>query len=122
MNEFLTQQRNTLFFYTDGSKSEASKSVGSASVCPSLEILTSRSINSKASIFTAECIAIHDALAIAVDNKCKNVNIFSDSLSSLKSIENFQDRSKTNSLIFKIRQKLNDCHENNLYDTGVKLF
>ena len=67
---------DTLKFYTDGSKNDAFLSVGSAYVCPELNLIHTRSIICKASIFTAECMAISDAMDIALDNNKRNINIF----------------------------------------------
>ena len=58
-----------LAIFTDGSKIPTSKSVGTTAVCPELNISKIRSMNQKASIFTAECIAISDAMDIAIQNK-----------------------------------------------------
>ena len=74
-----------LKIFTDGSKNPYKPSVGSACVCPDLDFSTTKSLPSHTSIFTAEAVAINDALDIALANKNMDIKIFSDScLTSLK--------------------------------------
>ena len=63
------------------------------------------SINNKASIFTAEAMAMTDAIEVAITNKNKNISIFSDSLSVLTALNYPTNNSNINPFILKIRQK-----------------
>ena len=100
------ETQGEISIYTDGSKIPFSISVGSDCYCPRLNIRKTRSISSLVSIFTAECIAINDAMQIAIDNKIYNFNIFTDSLSALQSLNIPCISIKTNPYIFEIKQKI----------------
>ncbi|KAJ8683322.1 hypothetical protein QAD02_019114 [Eretmocerus hayati] len=78
--------RDKLEIYTDGSKSKNSPYVGLACICPSLDTYINRSISKEASIFTAESKAISHALDLALENTNRDIMIFSDSLSVLRSL------------------------------------
>ena len=58
---------NAIDIYTDGSKIRDTCMVGSACVCPSLNLVIQRNLPENSSIFTAECVAILDALNIALN-------------------------------------------------------
>ena len=60
------------------------------------------------SIFTAECIAINDAIDLALKYPAQNYIIFTDSLSALASLKHFNFNMKTNPYILNIKNKLND--------------
>jgi len=92
------QQLRTLFFehlhdehgeespiYTDGSKD--GQSVGSAAVCVNKQL--SRRLHPLTSIFTAELIAISDALSIISDHELSNFIVFSDSRSAIDAIKHY---------------------------------
>lgn len=81
-------------------------SVGSACIYPSLGLQVKKSIYVGASVFTAECITINDALDIALSHKDCNFLIFSDSLSALESLKSINLNIKTNSYIFDIKKVL----------------
>ena len=53
--------------FTDSSKIPGAKSVGAACTCPNLKYSSIVSLNANTSIFTAECIAIYNALNIPID-------------------------------------------------------
>ncbi|XP_058805549.1 uncharacterized protein LOC131672376 [Phymastichus coffea] len=91
--------------YTDGSKNSASKSVGSACVCPELNVIKTKSIINKASIFTAECIALSDALDIALEYSDRNVDIFTDSLSLVLALNSPKNKTDINFHVLEIRHK-----------------
>lgn len=95
-----------IYIYTDGSKISTVKSVSSASYCSQLNTQILNSINTNASIYTAECLAIDNAIKIALENKNKNVTIVCDSLSALEALGNPKISVKTNPIIFEIRQKI----------------
>ena len=55
--------------YTDGSKIKNNNSVGTATICPNLNVRISRSIDKDASIFTAESIALIDSYIVLATQK-----------------------------------------------------
>ena len=59
------QEKATAIF-SDGSKIKDANTVGAACSSYSLSVTEKKSINSVASIFTAECIALNDAVGIAI--------------------------------------------------------
>ena len=81
-------------------KMKDSIAVGYGIYCPFLNIQKIKSINVNASIFTAEAMAISEALNIALENKNQcNINILTDSLSIIEALEHLQLSSKTNVLL-----------------------
>ncbi|XP_058807432.1 uncharacterized protein LOC131673441 [Phymastichus coffea] len=96
---------DSLKIYTDGSKTDAGRSVGSACVCPELNLVITESIYKVSSIYTAECIAISRAMDIAIHNKERNVKIFSDSLGAILALSNPNNTVKSNHYIYEILQK-----------------
>ncbi|XP_025423827.1 uncharacterized protein LOC112693116 [Sipha flava] len=70
--------------YTDGSKSD--KGVGAAVACQDTEIMLR--LPNECSIYTAEAQAIIQALDLIKNKNIQKAIIFSDSLSTLKSIQN----------------------------------
>jgi len=83
----LIQEENAIGIYTDGSKSNSASSVGSACVCKELGVIPKISICKKASIFTAESLALLEAVKIATTFSNNNYIIFSDSLNVLVSLK-----------------------------------
>lgn len=83
-------KHNAYAVFSYGSKILENKYIESASKCPELNIIVTRSINNDASVFIAECIALKDALKIAL--KCSNKDIFmcSDSPFILQSLQNIK--------------------------------
>ena len=67
----------TIDCYTDGSKMKNHEFVGYSCYCPKLELEIIKSLNSNASVYTAECAAIDEAMNVALDNKDCNILIFS---------------------------------------------
>ena len=104
----LIHDQNANAFFTDGSKSGTSISVGSACFCDELNETVSRSGNKITSTFTAECIALNDAVNIALINPNRNVLVFTDSLNTLISLENASFNLRTNPYIYQIREKVYD--------------
>lgn len=109
-----------LQIFTDGSKNQSEKSVGTAVICPDLNVTFTRSITPHASIYTAECLAICDAMDIALQNKNTNVNIYSDSLSALQNLSIPQMSFKVNDYILQIKKKIAEFYKNNIHDTCLK--
>lgn len=97
------EKNDILDIYTDGSKIPGSKNVGSACVVPKLNLELGKSINSYASIYTAECIALYEATEIALQHDNRNIAIFSDSLSALESLKSSITGIHTNPFILKIK-------------------
>ncbi|XP_078041385.1 uncharacterized protein LOC144472301 [Augochlora pura] len=101
-----TKYGNHVGIYTDGSKISSGISTGAAVVCPGRNYGSSFSMNSKCSVFTAECAAISEAVSLALNN-CKNSYvIFSDSLSAITCLNSTRINVKTNKYIIDIKQKL----------------
>lgn len=104
LTEFLSEQC-TLAIFTDGSKINKAKHVGSACYVPQLNLEISKSIIEYASVFTAECIAINQAMDIALQNSESDIYNFSDSLSVLQSLKCTKPDTATNRYIFEIKKK-----------------
>ncbi|XP_043461178.1 uncharacterized protein LOC122497875 [Leptopilina heterotoma] len=100
--------QENLSIFTDGSKIEEAHCVGAACYCPQLEIKLKKSINTHASIYTAECIALKEALNIALEVPNKDIYIFSDSLSVLQALNHTQFQVKVNNHLLEIKQKYNE--------------
>lgn len=111
-----------LKIFTDGSKSTESPHVGSACLCSELEICIQQTIDKNASVFTAESIALRDALDIALCNKNRNILIFSDSLSVLQSLQFPHVSLKTKKCIIEIKEKFNQFYTNNTNNTTITFF
>jgi ribonuclease HI len=77
---------NSLAVYTDGSKGTDGQ-LGIGIVIPKWKVATNFGVPQGASIFTAELVAISKALEIVAQNPPKKVTIFTDSLSSVKTLE-----------------------------------
>ena len=107
--------------FTDGSKVEGSVAVGCACVCPGLNLTKLVSINNKASIFTAECMALSDAMNVAIANKNRNIKIFTDSLSAVQSLGNPRNNASINPYILEVRQKNSMFHSDN-YSTALNVY
>lgn len=71
-------------------------------------MIKKRSITNTSSVFTAECIALNDALDIALLNSDHHFKIFSDSLSALFCLQNPKIDIKINRYIFEIKKKYNE--------------
>jgi ribonuclease HI len=72
--------------YTDGSKIPSNANFGCSVVIPTLHINNMYKINPPSSVFTAECIALREALESAINSNQKNFIILSDSLSAIQLI------------------------------------
>uniref|UniRef100_A0A6V7JQI5 RNase H type-1 domain-containing protein n=1 Tax=Bracon brevicornis TaxID=1563983 RepID=A0A6V7JQI5_9HYME len=93
--------------FTDGSKTKNGKSVVSGVICPQLNISEAKSICSLASVYSAECLALDDAMSIALQNTDKDIHIFSDSLSALQALGNVNLTVTINNYICEIKRKYN---------------
>ena len=85
LNDYF-QPLQTRIIYTDGSKIKDAPFVGSACICPDLKLKFKKSIFNQASIFTAECIALENALKIIREHPYKDYSILTDSMSALLSL------------------------------------
>lgn len=97
-------EQNNMTIYTDGSKVKGKGSVRVACYCEKLEINETISINKRSSVFTAECLAIREAVKIAIDHPGNNYHIMSDSLSALTSLHNPVDSIRTNKYILESKE------------------
>lgn len=104
---------DAILVYTDGSKDKYRMAVGSACVCPELNYVKTRSVNPKASVYTAECLALADAMEIALAHKDRDINIFSDSLSALMTLSRPALTDNMNHYILVILQRNAEFHKNN---------
>ena len=113
---------NAYAIYTDGSKSANSVSTGSACYCPNLNKSITSSIVKFASVFTAECIAINDAVKLALTRPNENVDIFTDSLSALQTLENTKLNVKINPYILEIKNNIDKFVLNTKNNSTIKLY
>ena len=71
-------------------------------------------MNSKASVYTAECVAIDDALDIAKQNPDCNFLIFSDSQSALQALNSNKISISTNQyILYSIKKKFSEIRATN---------
>ncbi|XP_044743249.1 uncharacterized protein LOC123305559 [Chrysoperla carnea] len=94
---------NYTFIFTDASKLDADARVGVAYHCSSSAHSASLSISKFFSIFSAECVAILEALSYVESEGIKKAAIVSDSLSSLSLLKQNSISSKTPFLIVLIK-------------------
>lgn len=115
-------EQEAIRIFTDGSKSENGLSVGTSCISMDLEIIKTNSINPKASIFTAECLAISDAMDIALQHRQCVINVFSDSLSALIALGTPSNNDSLNCHLLEIREKYTKFHTNNNSSGKVTFF
>lgn len=60
--------------------------------------------NQNATIYTAKCMALTDAMRMAVEDRHRNVNIFTDSSSAVQALSAYNFSKVTNYMIFEILQ------------------
>ena len=122
-NEILNDlivKNNALAVYTDGSKT--SSGVGYACISPQINVAINKKILCSASVYTAECIALNEALTLALNNQNRNICIFSDSLSAITSLQNIKFNIKVNPFILQIKEKLRKFYKNNPYHTALQIY
>lgn len=122
MLDDFVNKNSTFAIYTDGSKVSSNACVGAACICPGLGISIRKSITFRASVFTAECIALNESLNIALNHKYCNFLIFSDSLSALESLKSNTCNIKINKYVFEIKKKYIQFHFQNSYNTCIKFY
>ncbi|XP_014228166.1 uncharacterized protein LOC106653279 [Trichogramma pretiosum] len=86
---------NYISIYTDGSKKEGAENVGLAMLCPHFNSHQQYKIDNKASIFTAESLAILMAVGYVLSNNIREAVIYTDSLNALTAIDNYSPIKKT---------------------------
>ncbi|XP_012543676.1 uncharacterized protein LOC105841103 [Monomorium pharaonis] len=97
--------QDTIRIYTDGSKEKDKPSVGSAFIVENKETGYYMSLNKAATVFTAEACAIAKAMEWAFRQKINhNILILTDSLSTIKALENNTVSTSHNAYIIEIRE------------------
>ena len=97
---------NSISFFIDGSKDEESGRVGAA-YSPDLNTFSLLGLHSYFSVFSAECIALQNAIRMALESSYDNVFIYLDSLSALQALIKSSVTIKTNPFILDIRRLIN---------------
>ncbi|XP_071572505.1 uncharacterized protein [Temnothorax nylanderi] len=97
--------RDTLVFYTDGSKTQSGNYVGSACHSPQIQLQIMHKLPSQTSVFTAEAWAIYNAVLLCLDLRPTCATIVTDSKSVLEAFAAPYLR-KCNYLIPLIKAKL----------------
>ena len=98
---------NSISFFTDGSKDEASGRVAAACYWPDLNSFSLLVLHNYFSIFSAECIALNNAIKMAPESSSNNVFIYSGNLSTLQALIKSSVTITTNSFILDIRRLIN---------------
>ena len=93
--------------FTDGSKNQ-NNFVGFACIYPDENRYLGRSISKTASVYTAECIAIYEAMMLISESKYDKFVILSDSLSALLSLKSANTCMKSNYYTFEIKKMQNE--------------
>lgn len=107
INNIIEKWNNPLLLYTDASKSYLG--TGCACYIPSTNKVIKIKLPSDCSIFTAEAIAIYEALKCIYSSNADTSIILSDSLSVLTSLENnITFNIKTNPYLLKIKKMVGD--------------
>jgi ribonuclease HI len=91
--------------FTDGSKLQNGK-CGSAFYIPESEIEGTFQMPTDASVFTAECVAIREALLFVISSTVKNSVIFTDSLSIISSLSSTSNVRTNDHILTDIRKML----------------
>ena len=107
LKDFLSNE-NACAIYTDGSKPLHAKSAGSACVSHTLNLNITCSVNKVVSVYTAECIALSNAMDITLKNPSNNYVILSDSLSALQNLQATPLKTTVNPHILEIKKKYNE--------------
>ena len=118
----IIEEHKAIPIYTDGSKSSTSESVGAASVCPQLNIFQTNSLPASCSIFTAESIALVNAVNIALKNPNHNYIIMSDSLSALTLLKRPHMDVKTSRFYYEIRRGVSNFRNRTKNDSDIYFF
>lgn len=114
--ETSTSLKRYHLIFTDGSKTQDTEEVGGAFVDVNVDHTFSFRLSKHHSSFSAEVIAISEALSYVNEYEIKLAAIFTDSLSCLTVLENGRIGTKTHPLIPKIISQIID-----LAERGVKI-
>ena len=122
-DKFVEGRQGALFF-TDGSKLKINDTwrVGSASLSLTDGDAVARSIDGRASIFTAESIALLDAVQMAARSAIGDALVFSDSLSALLALKTKIFGVKTNPYILKVKEACHLFHVSSDFKFRVRFF
>ena len=82
-------KNKAIAIYTDGSKIPNTNSVGSAYMCKNPVASCKKNIHLLASIFTAEFVALNEAMDFALQNTESNILIFTDSRSAFQKLKSY---------------------------------
>lgn len=94
-----------LNIFTDGIRGEDWVANGSSVVYLSMSTVSAVAINLWTSFYTTECLAISRAMDMALDHPDRNVNIFSDSLSTVQALGEASLCSAKNPYLLRVRRK-----------------
>ncbi|CAH1977693.1 unnamed protein product [Acanthoscelides obtectus] len=117
LREVQSKLAGDVFIYTDASKSESG--TGCAHYIPSIDIFSMFKLPNEFTIFSAEAIAIFQALQFVEDHNLGNTSIFSDSLSVVSSLKNGSPFDMQNIHLFNIRWKISQLKQRGLRITLV---
>uniref|UniRef100_A0ABD2WZH3 RNase H type-1 domain-containing protein n=1 Tax=Trichogramma kaykai TaxID=54128 RepID=A0ABD2WZH3_9HYME len=99
------EKHGAIAIYTDGSRIADASFTGAACLCPSAGWQCIKSLPPTSSIFTAECIALSEAMNFALSHVNANFLIFCDSLSVLQSLSSPLISINSNHILFEIKAK-----------------
>ncbi|CAH2008994.1 unnamed protein product [Acanthoscelides obtectus] len=117
LREVQSKLAGDAFIYTDASKSATG--TGCAHYIPSIDIFSMFKLPNEFTIFSAEAIAIFQALQFVEDHNLGNTSIFSDSLSVVSSLKNGSPFDMQNIHLFNIRWKISQLKQRGLRITLV---
>lgn len=111
--EYFEKYQNSMHIYTDGSKSDSGR-VSSAFFVKEKDLKFKYRITDKLTIYTAELVAIRETLNWVIQNENRfnnvhNIAIFSDSKSSLESLNKEKSAERPN-LLIEILETLTKIH------------
>ena len=108
-------------YFTDGSLSEGSISVGAACYFETLGLVDVKSLNPAASVFTAEAQALNLALDVAKQSPGKRHVIFSDARSVLQACMSSKMGSVVNPMVLDARRKMYEIQRNTQVSDPLQL-
>lgn len=108
------EENSVIHVYTDGSKIVKNEicNVGFAVHSKEKRLCSEYKINDKASIFTAECLALESAIEAILKHEDLNFSIFSDSRSALEALNHLGIAKNESPLITRLRKLLFVAKEN----------
>ena len=122
VDDFLSEN-NACAIYTDGSKSLNSKHCRSAVISQYDDFYSCKALVNEASVFTAECVALNEAIIHAIDSiDNKNIIIFSDPLSALRRLESTKLDVKTSDYIINSKKHYNSFLHRNDSNSSISFY